>query len=212
MVEKTPCTACGALILPTTADATGGICMRCRREGPPKQSEIVKRAFATPARCLCSFKSSSTGDSIPKGDPRDQSARFQLACSCLANEFSILGYPMPSPAYPDQQIFAAPVSLACQACGKTAQLFHPDRDGYNGEIDSSAGVTGSGDQSEFSCPKCEATTFVPSVVLEYSLDDEEMEEWEELAASPQDFFTWFSLYGKCVNCGHLTDVTDYECA
>lgn len=52
----------------------------------------------------------------------------------------------------------------------------------------------------------------PIVSLEYSLEDEEVAEWEELAARPEDFFTWFVLSGKCVTCGHLAEVTDYECA
>jgi hypothetical protein len=30
-VEKIPCTECGALILPTTAESTGGICMACKQ-------------------------------------------------------------------------------------------------------------------------------------------------------------------------------------
>jgi hypothetical protein len=30
-VEKIPCSECGALILPTTAESTGGICMACKR-------------------------------------------------------------------------------------------------------------------------------------------------------------------------------------
>lgn len=30
-MEKLPCTECGALILPTTAESTGGICMACKQ-------------------------------------------------------------------------------------------------------------------------------------------------------------------------------------
>lgn len=30
-MDKTPCTDCGALILPSTAEETGGVCMACKR-------------------------------------------------------------------------------------------------------------------------------------------------------------------------------------
>ena len=212
MPNKIPCSLCGALILPITANTTGGICMRCKRHGPPVQSEIVKRAYATPARCVSLFNVSTKGEAIPNGKLQDQSVKFQLACTCGAGEFSILGFPMPSPAYPGQTIFAAPISLSCYACGKTEPLFKPSHDGYDGEIDSSASVAGSGNPSKFLCPKCEGTTHLTAVSLEYSIDDDEMEDWEELAAKPQDFFTWFSLFAKCTKCGYQADVADYECA
>ena len=34
-VKKVPCSKCGALILPQTAERTGGVCMRCVREAEP---------------------------------------------------------------------------------------------------------------------------------------------------------------------------------
>ena len=36
MTQPIPCSECGALILPETAERTGGVCMKCAREGPPK--------------------------------------------------------------------------------------------------------------------------------------------------------------------------------
>ena len=176
------------------------------------QSQIVKRAYATPARCVSPFKVSASGDAVPEGNPRDQSVRLQIACTCGAGDLSILGFPMAAPSSPKTSIFAAPLSIACHACNKTERVFSPDCDGYDGEIGSSAGVVGSGAPSKFPCPKCGQTTFHAAVALEYSIRDEEMEDEEELAARPQDFFTGFSLFGKCTRCGHLARVTDYECA
>jgi len=186
--------------------------MRCKRQGPPKQSRIVERAYKQPARCLSAFTTIPNGDVLTGINKRIECVNLQLACSCGSGEFEILGHPMASLTYPDQNIFAAVISLICQSCGKLEQLFDPDHDGYNGEIDSSAGVIGTGELKPFICPECGMTTFHPGVSLEYSIDDEEMEDWEELGERPQDFFTWFSLYGKCAKCGHVTEVTDYECA
>lgn len=211
-VKKVPCSACGALILPATAKSTGGICMRCNREGPPVQSEWMKRAYATPARCLSPFEAKTTGDAIPAGSPRDRVVRFQLQCKCGSAAFVVLGFPMTSPGYPATDIFAAPISLSCRICGKTEQVFTPARDGHDGEAECSAGVLGSGEPAEFPCPKCSGTAHSVAVSLEYSIGDEEMEDEEEFAARPQDFFTGFSLNARCTKCRHLADVTDYECA
>jgi hypothetical protein len=42
---KIPCTACGAIILPTTAAATGGVCMACKN-GIRKDIEAAKIYYA----------------------------------------------------------------------------------------------------------------------------------------------------------------------
>lgn len=186
--------------------------MRCKREGPPRQSLIVQRAFAVPARCLSAFTTFSGGDAIAELEKIIECVRFQIVCPCGTAEFTILGFHKTLSACPDLNIFSAPISLACYLCGRTGQLFDPNRDGYDGEIDSADSVTGSGESSMFFCPRCGETAFRPAVSLEYSLDDDEMEDSAELAARPQDFFTWFTLFGKCVKCGHLTKVTDYECS
>jgi len=141
-----------------------------------------------------------------------EQAIFRITCSCGSNKFRVLGFPMTSPGYPDLEIFAAPIYLKCDACGKTDRLFDPDHDGYNAEIDSSCGVTGDGGPEEYPCPVCGSRTFEPEASLEYALEDEDMDGHEELAARPQDFFTWFSLEGTCAKCGQVAEVTDYECA
>lgn len=43
MVARVPCRECGAEILPTTAEATGGLCMPCK-QGRRKQLEAAKLA------------------------------------------------------------------------------------------------------------------------------------------------------------------------
>jgi hypothetical protein len=44
-MEKVSCTRCGALILPTTAERTGGLCMPCKA-GTREQIEESKRRYA----------------------------------------------------------------------------------------------------------------------------------------------------------------------
>ena len=142
MIERLACSSCGASILPATAESTGGVCMPCKqRGGPPTRSQIVDRAYATPARCVSRFAVLPDGEIIAELEHRIESVQVQLACSCGARGFIIWGFPMASPAYPDQEIFAAPISLQCETCGKIEQLFDPKSDGYDGEIDSSAGIS-----------------------------------------------------------------------
>jgi hypothetical protein len=213
MIERVACTSCGASILPSTAEATGGVCMPCKqRGGPPTRSQVVERAYATPARCVSQFAVQTDGEIIAELEQEIESVQVQLACSCGARRFMILGFPMASATYPDQEIFAAPISLQCETCGRREQLFDPRNDGYDGEIDSSAGIVDIGEPSAFLCKKCGKPTFEVAVSLEYSVEDEEMEDWEELAERPQDFFTWFSLYGRCLGCKQFSEITDYECA
>jgi rRNA maturation protein Nop10 len=117
-----------------------------------------------------------------------------------------------SQAYPDLPVFLAPLSLNCSSCGSRTQLFDPRCDGHDGEIKSSAGAVGQGDPSAYCCPNCANRAFDVATLLEYSIDDEEMEDWPELAARPQNYFTWFTLFGWCQSCGKRTSITDYECA
>lgn len=46
MTEKVPCAKCGALVLPSTAERTGGVCMACKngiRESMEKSKEYYKK-------------------------------------------------------------------------------------------------------------------------------------------------------------------------
>lgn len=212
MVVKVPCSACGALILPTTAQDTGGICMRCKREGSRKQSQIVQRAYAQPARCLSGFTVDAAGSMVGELDIRIECVRFQLSCPCGASEFAILGHPMVSQAGSGQRVLTAPVSLTCQTCGKARVLFDPKGDGYDAEIGCPGDTTEQGEPESFVCSGCGGSALHAAVSLEYSLEDDEMDDCKPLADRPQDFFTGLMLYGKCPRCNRLAEVLDYECA
>ncbi len=210
---KIQCNICQAEILPTTASRTGGLCMPCHKNPNRNDpSQIVMRSRETPARCLSPFSTCSVVPMMGQIEKEPGHAIFTVNCKCGSSDLGILGFPMTSPGRPDQDIFAATIYLKCNVCGKTEPVFNPDQDGYDAEIGSSSSVVGTGGPSAFPCANCGHTEFKPEVSLEYSLEDEELDDWEELAEKPQDFFTWFSLKGMCSNCGHSSEVTDYECA
>ena len=179
-------------------------------------SQIVAMARATPARCLSGFHVELDPTLASEGPDALDVARFLLTCQCGHASFHILGHNAISQTYPDTPIFIAPITLDCPECRCCTQLFDPRRDGYDAQIEegsgSTTGMTGTGTPDHFVCPSCGHREFVPCVCLNYSLDDEEMDDWEELAARPQDFFDWFSLSASCLKCGVSSDVTDYECA
>jgi hypothetical protein len=47
--------------------------------------------------------------------------------------------------------------------------------------------------------------------FEYSYELFE-DDFPEFAGREQDFFSWFSLLGKCRRCSQLLAVADFECA
>jgi hypothetical protein len=176
----------------------------------------VAKARAAPARCLSGFRVELDPTLASEGWDALDVARFLLSCHCGHASFHILGHNAISESYPDKPIFIAPIVLDCTQCGRRTQLFDPRHDGYDAEIDEggawSAGMTGTGPQEQFVCPSCEHGDFVPRVSPRYQFDDEEMDDWDDLASRPQDFFDWFELTAECSNCGVSSDVTDYECA
>jgi hypothetical protein len=73
-------------------------------------------------------------------------------------------------------------------------------------------MTGTGERTRFACPACQGHVFEVAVSLAYEFSDDEIDEGEDLASRPQDFFTWFNLTGRCVACGGLVEIADYECS
>jgi hypothetical protein len=204
---KVPCKLCGAEVLPATAERTGGVCMPCFKN--PKRnepSEIVQKARATPARCLSRFKVTREGPALEDAPLGPQVAVFALQCGCGCPQGEILGHGE------DQAALLAPFGFRCPQCNTTTEMFDPRADGYDAEIDAGSGRAGKGQRIPFLCSGCGKDALSPVVSLEYSQEDEETDDWPELAERPQDFFTWFVLYGHCPACGQLSRLADYECA
>ena len=186
--------------------------MRCKREGPPKVSKLVQTARATPARCLSSFCSTPKVVRGVENRSTISEAGFRLSCKCGATTHNILGHYWTQDPQPNEKLFVAPVSLRCQSCSKTNQLFSPESDGYNGEIESSTGIVGTGEAQTYMCSKCASLEFECAVSLLYTIVDDELNDMEEFSERPQDFFTSFALDAECKNCGETVSVTSYECA
>jgi len=100
-VQKVPCSGCGALILPTTAARTGGLCMPCStgqrvRKQPPGQSKSgTEEPRSTPAPDLPNIIPGQT----PTPEPVMDDIRFSCpACGAkLAIEAAAAGLSVPCP-------------------------------------------------------------------------------------------------------------------
>ncbi len=177
--------------------------MRCKRLGPPEPSEIVQRARRVRARCIAVFHATLEHEA---GWESVERARFRLQCGCGAASFRLTGALLG-----EQAELEGRLSLACTQCGREADVFDPQRDGYNAEIE--AGESGAeGPRVAHRCAGCQGGNFGIEVALLYQLDDEELEEGGELASRPQDFFTALTLGASCVACGARTEPASYECA
>jgi hypothetical protein len=175
-------------------------------------SRVVQHALKHPPRCVAGLRVNSASPLLGEGPHLGDVARFALRCPCGSTAVRILGYTTPSKTSPEGPVFLAPYALGCSDCGAVTELFDPRRDGYDVEIGDCWSLVGEGDRSEFKCSKCGADQMEVVAGFEYSIDDEDLESDEEMGRHPQDFFTWFMLYGRCIACGAVQDVADYECA
>lgn len=90
MAERVPCRECGAEILPTTAAATGGVCMACKN-GIRKDIESAKKFYAEqrkydPVRELWLSLVRRVGKTELGFDGLTRDERLYFAVSCLDGE------------------------------------------------------------------------------------------------------------------------------
>ena len=142
----------------------------------------------------------------------DHCAYFGLHCNCGGNHFNILGYNAESEFYPGTNIFIGPLALNCIKCNNILELIDPGKDGYDGENNSSVTMIGTGNRVYYKCAHCSENKYKVAVGFEYSFDKNEFDDFPEINERIQDYFSWFTLYGKCICCNNFSIITDFECA
>lgn len=100
----------------------------------------------------------------------------------------------------------APIILECPTCQARAEVFHPDKHGYDGQLGQNCAMVG----------ETPPELVAPSpgrIVVEYSYQGKEHYEelLEEGIENPEDYFDVFSIY-TADDRGKLTEVTSCECA
>jgi hypothetical protein len=180
--------------------------------GSSMSAELIQHVLEHPPRCVAGFHVDPASPLLREMPESADVVRFALRCSCGSAAVRVLGCSTADETDHDKHIFLAPLALACSACGAVTEVFDPRRDGHDAEIGECWSMTGEGPRSEFRCSECGAVLMDVVVGFQYPIDDDDFESDEEVARHPQDFFTWFVLYGRCKACGALQEVANYECA
>jgi hypothetical protein len=137
---------------------------------------------------------------------------FWLYCTCGCDSHFVLGYYWRNPDYHNELVFVGPLALRCGTCGKVTELFDSAVHGYDAETGGmSASYRGEGERAQFVCHRCGPRQVQVFARFEYP-DDLFEPSSKEFRGREQDLFSWFSLVGKCEQCGRLMEVADCECA
>ena len=148
----------------------------------------------------------------------DDSVRsvWRVECRCGGERGRVLGFPLGGDNdWPDWvRCFISPIGFECAACGKLTEVIDTDIHGYHAEIAKREGGIGSakcrgeGPRQAWPCPECKGELFALIVafifwdaVLDLVADEPEL--------PPQEFFTIFLPFARCVGCGHLSEPTDF---
>ena len=171
-----------------------------------------KRLRATPPTCLSGFKASPSGlrGVIFDGHGSNLNKIYHLSCSCGRDSFFVLGHVRESPLN-QEPIFVSPLALKCASCEKVMELIDTDKHGFNGEMGASSTIRGTGRRTAYDHDQCGVQPFTIHVRFEHSSETLE-DSTGHFTGREQDFFSWFSLIGKCDKCKTLLHLTDFECA
>jgi hypothetical protein len=173
---------------------------------PYQPSRLVQRAWSTNPRCLSGFKATPLTDPPASLGVFDELGYFAIGCECGGSVFRVLGHVQL------EGFVACPLSIECTGCGKLAEIFDVKTHGYDAELGNGCySIRGDGPATAFSCPDCNADSFVVWAGFSYQI-----EPIEDLPAEAQDraqdLFDWFYLTATCSQCDARHDISDYECA
>ena len=167
-----------------------------------------------PPRCLNGF------DVLPvemvgaafDGHPEALNPTFKIRCKCGHDKGKLTGYFWVNADYDkNKELFISPIEFTCKLCGNAAEIIDTDKHGYDAEGGfGSCCVRGEGRKGEYKCLKCSSVNMEVFVRFEYP-EDLFGEYSEDIRGKEQDYFTWFSLHGRCEKCQTKFDITDFEC-
>jgi Zn finger protein HypA/HybF involved in hydrogenase expression len=186
-----------------------------------------QRMLSQPPRCLAPFAVAlAAARDLPgvsfdgHGEP-DESI-FRVRCPCGGESFRLRGTFYAKDFRGDPlNFFSDPLELICESCARDQLLFDADKDGYNAEIEAAEDLTRPKSRSnepepprtEYGCSKCGGRAMHIWTRFEHSAETCEDSFAEDLSEGrEQDFFSWFTLVGRCNKCRALQTVSDFECA
>jgi Zn finger protein HypA/HybF involved in hydrogenase expression len=161
----------------------------------------------------------------PDGLVENPNIVFRVKCRCGGAQHIIVAESAASEiSYYQSLVLADRYYLKCATCGKQPLLFNPALHGYNAELMQMEGVTdddagaSNGTESnrpsttanaECGCTNCGSHNLEVFTRFEYPSD---LFEDAAFADREQEFFSWFTVVGKCPECSTLNTLVDFECA
>jgi hypothetical protein len=158
---------------------------------------------------------------FPDGLIKNMDIVFKAQCPCGGSIFTIQAKSEHDEInYYQSLVIAEQYFFSCSSCGKQSLLFDPMQHGYNPEV--SRLEEWSDDELELpvsklevpekvccACATCQENEMELIIRLEYHND---LIGYEAFAGREENFFSWFSVVGKCSNCSELNLFIDCECA
>jgi hypothetical protein len=176
--------------------------------------QIAGRLRTTPPSCIREFR--LTPAELPVASDENCKSVWRLACACGEDRGRALGYPLRdyNPDYDGPERFLSPLGFECSDCGKVTEIIDTDAHGYHSEVAKieggvgSVAIRGEGPRQPFPCSACGAQVFLVTVGFVYwgAAFDLFLDE-PDLPA--QEFFNVFLSYGRCVECGEESVLTDF---
>ena len=187
-----------------------------------------QRMLTQPPRCLAPFVATlAQAGELPRvrfdGHGESDQSIFRVRCACGGDTFRVRGS-FHAKDYRGEPLnfFGDPLELLCASCGSERLLFDGDKDGYNPEIEAAEdlvrpppprGNEPEAPRVEHGCTQCGNRSMLIWTRFEQTAETCEDSFAESLTGErQQDFFSWFTLVGRCTKCNALQTVTEFECA
>ena len=174
-------------------------------------TEVEAHISVTAPTCIRAFKLSPGELSEPFDD--NFKTVWHLACKCGADTGKLSGYPLRDLKSDYAGVaFVSPLAFECASCSQMMQILDTDLHGYHAEVSKIEGgigsskVRGTGVAQTFSCPNCTKDQFRINVGFVY-WDFEIVLDEPDLPG--EDFFNVFLMDCTCVNCGQVSQPTEF---
>jgi hypothetical protein len=166
---------------------------------------------AHPPRCIAGFAATPT--ELPEvqfdGHGEPHNPVFALACGCGSRQLKVHGYRWSDPDS-GRAWLLSPLSAECAACGKRTDLFDVGVHGYDGEQGRNVRPRAEGTPVLDDCGRC--GKLVAELFARFEYPPDLFVGDAQFGGREQDLFTWFTLVGRCCDCGQMLGYADVECA
>jgi hypothetical protein len=103
------------------------------------------------------------------------------------------------------------VHISCPKCSNTTEIFNPSVHGYEGALGLREKDANEDEAESYICQNCNSTEFVIATGYQYAGETDVLED-DDLDVKPEDLFGTYIVCVKCVKCGEIEIIYNFECA